>query len=78
MKMSKATLTKHLTVRTIYRRFIAGPTLNNLKKIVFFWKLTLNVVEFFGICFWKLSLNVVENVTKLDFFLSLAECNFPT
>ena len=29
-----------------YRRFIASPTLNNSKKKVdFFWKLSLNVVE---------------------------------
>ena len=39
---------------SIYRRFIAGPTLNNSKK----------KVEFF----WKLSLNVVENVAKVEFF----------
>ena len=37
-----------------YRRFLAGPTLNNFLKKV-------------GI-FWKLSLNVVGNVAKVDFF----------
>ena len=50
-----------------YRRFIAGPTLNNPKKDVDF--------------FWKLSLNVVENVAKVEIlllFLFLAECKFST
>ena len=33
----------------LYCRFIAGPTLNNSKKkLIFFWKLSLNVVDFFG------------------------------
>ena len=53
--------------RRQYRRFIAGPTLNNPKK----------EVEFF----WKLLLNVVENVAKVKIlliFLFLAECNFST
>ena len=48
-----------------YRRFIAGPTLNNEKK----------TVEFF----WKLS--VVENVAKVELlfiFLFLAKCNSST
>ena len=38
-----------------YRRFIAGPTLNNSKKEVDF--------------FWKSSLNVVENVAKFEILL---------
>ena len=36
-----------------YRRFIAGPTLNNSKKKE-------------GDFFWKLSLNVVEDVAKVE------------
>ena len=55
-----------------YRRFIASPTLNNSKKKVeLFWKLSLNVIEFFFLnldFFWQLSLNVVENVAKDEFF----------
>ena len=39
----------------LYRRFIAGPTLNNSKKEVDF--------------FWKSSLNVVENVAKFEILL---------
>ena len=39
-------------VNSTYRRFIAGPTVNNSKeKVDFFWKLSLNIVEnliFFG------------------------------
>ena len=38
---------KDMKIR-IYHRFIAGPTLNNsTKKVEFFWKLSLDVVEIF-------------------------------
>ena len=57
---------------TAYRRFIAGPTLNNSQKkeVEIYWKLSLDVVEIFfkNGFFWILSLNVVENVAKVDFF----------
>ena len=58
---------KLLRIHLQYRRFIAGPTLNNSKK---------KEVEFF----WKLSLNVVENVTKVEkkTLLFLAEFHFST
>ena len=32
-------------IKGTYRRFIAGPTVNNSKKTEIFWKLSLNVVE---------------------------------
>ena len=54
-----------LSLFKCYRRFIAGPTLNNSKK---------EEVDFF----WKLSLNVVENVAKVEFFFFLVEYNFST
>ena len=54
-----------------YRRFIAGPTLNNSKKEVgiFFGNCHLMLLKLFGdflVIFWKLSLNVVENVAKVE------------
>ena len=65
-----------------YRRFIAGPTLNNSKKKVeFFGFYHLVLLSYFFGFFWKLTLNVVENVAKVDFFsffLFLAECHFST
>ena len=55
-----------------YRRFIAGPTLNNSKKTKsnFFGNyhsMLLKFLNFFLDFFWKLSLNVVENVEKVKF-----------
>ena len=58
--------------REKYRRFIAGPTLNNSKKkkkLNFFGNYRLMLLNFFNKkidFFWKLSLNVVENIANVD------------
>ena len=72
---------KRLFLGLHYHRFIAGPTLNNSqKKLVFFWNLSLNVVEFFWIfletitwCCWKCSKS-----WNFIIFLFLAKCKFST